>query len=202
MTGGEGTRLQRGGKTRIPAWLGICLGIMAGSPARSGEFWYNTFLLDVYQGSHRSEVVRGFAKGGYELSDGSFVDFRDWYSPGFPDVTVLFLKQVSADFALIWGVSSGERGEKYRIDPALQLGFFYQYVPFDNAVISVKATYPVFGRMREKTCLADYGALGGVQTVNCRLAADPIPPEETLSFLANIRGEADASIRIGFTFVF
>jgi hypothetical protein len=41
-----------------------------------------------------------------------------------------------------------------------------------------------------------------VQTVNCRLAADLIPPEETLGFLANIRGEADASIRIGFTFVF
>jgi hypothetical protein len=202
MERGGGTRLRRIGTLRVTACLGICLPIMAGGSAHSGEFWHNTFLLDVYQGSHRSDVASGLARGGYELSDGSFVDFRDWYSPGFPDVTVLLLKQVSSDFAFIWGVSSGERGEKYRIEPALQLGFFYQFVPFENAVVSVKTTYPFFGQMREKTCEADYGAIGGVQTVNCRLAADLMPPEETLDYLVTIRGKADARVSIGFTFVF
>jgi hypothetical protein len=202
MAGGKGTWRQRVVKIRIFACLGSCLPIMAGASAHASEFWHNTFLLDVYQGSHRSDVARSLAKGGYELMDGSFVDFQDWYRPGFPDVTMLFLKQVSSDFAFIWGVSSGERGEKYRIDPAFQIGFFYQYVPFENAVVSIRATYPFFGQLREKTCLADYGAIGGEQTVNCRLAANPMPPEETLGYLQNIRGEADARVSIGFTFVF
>lgn len=177
--------------------------LAAGSgSAWSQEFWADTFLLDAYMGSHRSSVANDLSKGGYELSGGEFIDFRDWYTPRFPDTTILFLKQVSPDFGLIWGVSTGEEGEKYRIEPALQVGFVYQYAPFENAVFSIKATYPLFGKMTEKTCTADYGDLGGIQTVNCRLAADIIPPEETLDYLVNLRGETDARISVSFTFLF
>lgn len=175
----------------------------AGTNQAAAEgFWADTFLLDVYMGSSRSSVASDLRRGGYELSGGGLIDFRDWYTPRVPDMTILFLKQLSRDFGIIWGLSTGESGEKYRIDPALHLGFVYQYVPFKNAVFSVKVTYPFFGRMTEKTCTADYGALGGIQTVNCRLAADIIPPEETLDYLVNLSGETDARINISFTMLF
>ena len=166
------------------------------------DFWDNTFLLDAYVGSYRSNVASNLSRGGYELSGGDFVDFRDWYTPQFPDTTFLFLKQIAPNFGIIWGASTGEIGEKYRIEPALQLGFVYQYILFENAVFSLKATYPFFGRMTEKTCTADYGELGGIQTVNCRLAADIIPPNETLDYLIRLRGETDAKFSISFSFVF
>lgn len=191
-----------GGVFRIMAALAVSAVAMSGGAARGQGFWQDTYLLDVYAGSQRSAAARELSRGGYELSGGGYVDFRDWYSPGFPDVTLLFLRQVTTDFGIIWGLSTGESGEKYRIDPALHLGFVYQYVPFENAVISVKATWPLFGKMRERTCEADYGDIGGVQTVNCRLAADPMPPEETLGYLVNLDGETDARISVGFTYSF
>lgn len=170
--------------------------------AQAQEFWSNTFLMEVYTGSSRSSVAKELSKGGYELSGGEFIDFRQWYAPKFRDTTVLFLKQLSPDFGIIFGASTGERGEKYKIDPALQLGFIYQYEPFENATVSIKAIYPIFGRFREKPCTADYGDLDGIQIVNCRLAADIIPPQETLLYLVNTKSEIDAKISINFTFVF
>jgi hypothetical protein len=165
-------------------------------------FWENNFLVDIYSGSYRSSVADDLSVGGYELSGGEFVRFSDWYTPRFPDTTILFLKQVSPDFGIIWGLSTGETGEKYKIDPALQLGFLYQYLPFETAVLSIRATYPLFGTMTEKTCSADYGQLGGIQTVNCRLAADVIPPEETLDYLVNLSGDTDAKISVSFSLAF
>jgi hypothetical protein len=181
------------------AWFFLTAGT---GQACAQEFWADTFLLDVYAGSNRSSVARDLRRGGYELSGGEFIDFRDWYTPRVPDMTILFLKQLRPDFGIIWGVSTGEKGEKYRIEPALQLGFVYQYIPFENAVFSARVTYPFFGKMTENTCTADYGALGGIQTVNCRLAAEIIPPEETLDYLVNLRGETDARGSISFRFLF
>lgn len=171
-------------------------------PANAAEFWEDTFLLDAYIGSHRSSVANDLAVGGYELSGGEFVNVRNWYTPEFPDTTILFLTQVLPDFGLIWGVSTGESGEKYRIEPALQLGLVYRFVPFEDAVFSIKAIYPFFGEMTEQTCNADYGDVGGVQIVNCRLAADIIPPEQTLDYLVRLKGETDARISISLSFAF
>ena len=176
--------------------------LVGGGKLNAQDFWSDTFLLDVYTGSYRSNLAGSLRSGGFELSGGDFVDLREWYTPKFPDTSVLFLKSVSDDFGFIWGVSTGERGEKYKIDPALQLGFVYQYAPFKNAVFSIKATYPFFGNMTEKTCVADYEDLGGIQTVNCRLAASILPPEETLDYLINLRGETDARLSVNFKFVF
>jgi hypothetical protein len=64
------------------------------------------------------------------------------------------------------------------------------------------AYYPFFGAMTEGTCTADYVELGGIQTVNCRLAADIIPPEETLDHLVNIGGDTDAKISVSFSLAF
>ena len=41
------------------------------------------------------------------------------------------------------------------------------------------------GTLHEKSCSADYGQIGGVQEVNCRLAASTLPPAETLRYLLN-----------------
>lgn len=187
----------------------IAAGLMAGGvllcaalPARGQEFFEQNLLLDLYIGSARSTIAQGLRQGGYDLAGGAYVDFRQWYTPEVPDATVLFLRPISDDFGLIWGFSTGERGEKYTIDPALQLGFVYQHEPFKNGIFAIKATYPIFGQLREQTCVADYGDIGGVQRVNCRLAASFLPPEETLAYMANTRASVDAKISISFTFRF
>lgn len=177
--------------------------LWAAAPASAQEFWEDNYLMDAYTGSHRSSVAHDLSKGGYELSGGEFVSFRDWYTPTSPpDSTVLFLRQMSPDFGLIWGFSTGERGKKYEIDPALHLGFLYRYNFSAHMALTFKATYPFFGAMTEKTCTADYGDLGGVQIVNCRLAASTLPPAETLDYLVHLKGETDAKISIAFTFAF
>ena len=185
------------------AFRSVVLGLLpltmaGGGPSFAQALWEETHLLDASVGSQRSLAARGLGRGGYELADGQPVWFRDWYRPAFPEVTVLMLTQVTADFGLIWGASTGESAAKYRIDPALHLGFVYRHEPFDGAEWFIKATYPLFGRLRERTCTADYGEIGGVQRVNCRLAADLMPPEETLDFLVDLPGAADARISIGF----
>jgi len=53
----------------------------------------------------------------------------------------------------------------------------------DNSQLSLSVSVVLGGYLREKTCTADYGAIGGVQTVNCRLADSPLPPAETLIYL-------------------
>ena len=41
------------------------------------------------------------------------------------------------------------------------------------------------GRFKEHSCTADYADLGGLEQVNCRLAATELAPEETLKYLVN-----------------
>ena len=82
-----------------------------------------------------------------------------------------------------WGLSTGERGQKYRIEPGLKIGFLVQTEISRNSTISLSATTILAGMLTEETCIADYGAIGGVQTVNCRLAASTLPPAETLQHL-------------------
>lgn len=183
--------------------IASALVLWGNAPASAQGLWEDNYLMDVYTGSHRSSVARDLSKGGYELSGGEFVAFRDWYTPtSSTDTTILFLRQISPDFGLIWGGSTGERGKKYEIDPALHLGLLYRYSFSDSMALSFKAIYPFFGEMTEKTCTADYGDLGGVQTVNCRLAASTLPPAETLDYLVHLKGETDAKISITFTFAF
>lgn len=51
--------------------------------------------------------------------------------------------------------------------------------------LSVRATRILGGRLRERSCVANYGEIGGVQAVNCRLAASVLPPGQTLGYLFN-----------------
>ncbi|TCM75066.1 hypothetical protein [Rhodovulum steppense] len=177
--------------------LGVCAVVAIGvSPAPALDFLEDTLLLDVHTGSNRSSAARGLRNGGFDLADGSRVAFWDWYTPRFPDLSLMLLTQVSADFGIIWGFGTGEQAPKYRIDPTLHLGFVYQSHPFEGATLSLKATYPVGGHLRESACVADYGDIAGVAPVNCRLAAGLLPPEDTLQHLLRMKGRSDARISL------
>jgi hypothetical protein len=180
----------------------ILLVFVSAPPAVAQDFLDETFLLNVTLGSSRSAIARSLADGGYELSDGTPVDFSDWYSPRYPDLTFLFLTKINETLGLSWGVSFGERGEKYRISPGVWIGLVYRKELSRNSSLTLSALTLLGGDFRERACVADYGAIGGVQQVNCRLAASFLPPNETLKFLVKERGikETRFSLRYEFRF--
>lgn len=66
------------------------------------------------------------------------------------------------------------------------------YYLYKNAKLSFQSTFvPFGGRLKEKICIADYGDIGGVQRVNCRLEATELEPKETLKYLFNERKKDD-----------
>ncbi|MFV5213255.1 hypothetical protein ACLIIZ_05945 [Azonexus caeni] len=96
---------------------------------------------------------------------------------------------LSARVSVIWGVSTGEKGEKYAIAPSFKLGLLYGIRSWGKGRLTIKAYHVFSGALREKTCSADYGEIAGVREVNCRLAASPMAPEETLRFNFNEKPE-------------
>lgn len=166
----------------------VCSTSILAPRAFAQDFLENTFLLDVSIGSSRSQIARDLSFGGYELSDGTPVDFSEWYTPRFPDLNFIFLTQLNPSFGLSWGVSFGENGEKYRIDPGMWLGFVYRRQFTRQSSLTFSALTLVGGNFRERACVGDYGEIGGIQPVNCRLAASFLPPAETLQFLVNEKG--------------
>lgn len=165
---------------------------------RGNSFLTSTYLIEVAQDTRLSLMVRGLRNGGFETSGGSWVGFDNWYSSSWHDTRLSWITQVSRNFGVIWGLSTGERAEKYTIDPGLRLGFLLQGQPSKQSLLSLSASTMLGGRLREKTCTADYGQIGGVQTVNCRLAASVLPPSETLNYLINEKPES--SVRVQFKY--
>ena len=178
-------------------WAALALLGFAESLA-ADNFATSTHLLDVRQGSTRSDVVRGVSRGGYELADGTRVDFRDWYSSVWTDVEIDFLTEISNDLSLIWGISTGEWGEKYQISPGLKVGFVYSLAPTPNSTLSLSASTRLGSLLREDHCMADYGEIGGVQPVNCRLAASILEPAETLKHDLRRNGFGDTEIALAY----
>jgi len=152
-------------------------------PAQS--FTETTHLVDIRAGSDLTEKVRKISYGGYELSDGTPVSFRQWYTSYWTDLSLTWMTEINTNFGVYWGLSTGESGPKYRIQPGLKIGFLLQSEITRSGTISLSATTVLAGMLTEETCIADYGAIGGVQTVNCRLAASTLPPAETLQHLFN-----------------
>lgn len=154
------------------------------SNVASGQsFAERTSLLDIRMGGDLNDIVRDISRGRYELSDGTPVHFRDWYNSRWTNLEVDFLTQISDDFGILWGVGTGERGKKYRIKPSVRLGAIKQFRTSEYGYLTFQATVTLGGDLKEKACIADYGEIGGVQKVNCRLAASPLPPKETLPYL-------------------
>ncbi len=96
-----------------------------------------------------------------------------------------WMTPLTPHLGVIWGGSTGERGEKYTLAPSLKVGVVFQAAPTKNTVFSIKATTLLGGTLKEKSCRADYGDIGGVQEVNCRLAASTLEPAETLKYLVH-----------------
>jgi hypothetical protein len=57
------------------------------------------------------------------------------------------------------------------------------------------------GRLREKSCTADYEE-EGISEVNCRLAASLLPPEETLNYLLDVSAQTETRITLRLQYSF
>ena len=170
--------------------------------ARAEPILEATFLTRVSLGSGLSGLPRDARSEGYELSGGERVSFNDWYRVQAPDLRVDFLTELTPEFGLLWGVGTGEWGKKYRIEPSLRVGFLYSTAVGGNGTFSFSLTTRLGGRLRELPCAADYGEIGGVQRVNCRLAATPLEPRETLQYLWGEKpaDRVEATMRLFFRF--
>ncbi|PBB86282.1 MULTISPECIES: hypothetical protein [unclassified Mesorhizobium] len=179
-------RERHGSRDRFSVVALLLCALLAASPAAAQEF--TTSLVDIHQGSWLSDRARGLGNGGYELQNGSWVSFNQWYRTSWVDMHVDLLTQITEDTGILWGFGTGEEGEKYRIEPSLKLGFLTQVHPSANSILSFSFTTVIGGNLSEKSCEADYGDLG-TYNVNCRLAAGLLAPEETLKYLVNAKPE-------------
>lgn len=150
-----------------------------------GDFWDRTHLLAIEQGTALSRRARTLGEGGYTLAQGSELSLRKWYSTSWKDSSITLITRATKSFGIVWGFSTGERGEKYSIQPGLILGFVAVHELAKDLTLTARGSTLIGGRLREKSCIADYGEVGGVREVNCRLAATHLAPEETLKYLVN-----------------
>lgn len=175
--------------------------VQAGS-AGANPILEETHLINVTLGSDLSPIPSSARSEGYELSGGASISFDDWYRVRSPDLRVEFLTELTSDLGLIWGLGTGEYGEKYRIDPSLKVGLLYTAPVGDNGLFSLRLTTRIGGHLNERSCIADYGEIGGVQRVNCRLAATPLAPAETLHYLWNEKTGDRLEASVGLVFRF
>jgi len=162
----------------------------------------STYLLDLRQGSILSSKVSQLRGQSYENAYGAKISFDKWYSHSWTDARILFMTQITQSSGFVWGFSTGEKGEKYTIKPGLILGFIHQEVLSKNSTLTFYATTVVGGNLKEKPCVADYGEIGGIHTVNCRLAATTLQPAETLQYLINEKPKQDKLISVKWTYKF
>lgn len=201
------------GQVFCPAWksfracltvLILSLIVITGNAKhlRAETTYGNTHLVSVRSDFELSGIVRKVRLGGFELSDGTPVSFEDWYSSVWVDTHATWMTEVTKNFGILWGFGTGERGEKYHIQPSFKIGFISQLDLNRNSVLSLSVTAILGGRLKEDTCTADFGDIGGIQTVNCRLAATPLPPEETLEYLFDEPPSGQVSVILRYQFRF
>jgi len=154
----------------------------------------STYLVEISQDTRLSLKVRGLRYGGFESSEGRWIGFDRWYRTDWLDTRLSWMTQVTPNLGLLWGFNTGERAEKYTIDPGLRLGLLMQTQPGKNSTLRLTGSTVVGGRLREKACTATY-ALAGQQEVNCRLAASILEPSQTLQYLANEKPETSVQVR-------
>lgn len=169
----------------VRAFLVVALYLIAaGNDAQAQGFWEDTQLVDLRVGDHSGRADE-LSFGSGLLQDGSRYSFDRWYSSDWVDLRFTFATAVTNQFGIYWGLGTGERGGKYLIEPSLKVGFLY-VEPLDRqSQLSFSLSVVLGGYLKEQSCQADYGAIGGVQTVNCRMAGSILPPEETLQYLLN-----------------
>jgi hypothetical protein len=164
------------------------------------SFSQATHLVDINLESTLNRRAKSLRDGGFETSAGEQINFYSWYAPRVNEIHITWMTQLTRNFGVIWGIGTGERADKYTIDPSAKLGFVYQAELRKNQLLSVSFIGSVAGDFREHTCMADYGDIGGIHEVNCRLAATEMPPEMTLNYLES--GKPDSKFQILYKIVF
>ena len=149
------------------------------------DLWNATSLIEIKQGSELSNKMGAYRMGGYELSNGAPLQFKNWYTPTFTDTKLTYMTQVHSKVGVIWGFSTGENAQKYTVDPSIKLGLVFRHELDKTSSLSLRGTTILAGRLRESACTANYGDIGGVQQVNCRMASSPMQPSQTLQYLYN-----------------
>ena len=154
----------------------------------------STHLIEIKSESALNRRVKGLRESSFESASGVRIDFYNWYSPAIPEVHTTWLTQINRTFGVLWGLSTGEHSNKYNINPAVRIGIVYHTQITKNDTFSLVASTHLGGELNEHSCVADYGDIGGIREVNCRLAATTLEPEETLNYLE--RGTPESTIRI------
>nr|MCA0805960.1 hypothetical protein [Rhizobium sp. T1473] len=170
----------------IETTVGFVLFVMAFFVSAMTAKGQETSLVGIYQGSELTAAADHLGQGGYELSDGTLVSFDKWYLSNWIDMRFEMLTQLSDDFGILWGASTGQRAEKVGIEPSVKLGFILQKRPTASTTLSLTVSSIFGGNLTERPCTADYGAIGGEQRVNCRLAASQLRPSDTLKYMINL----------------
>lgn len=158
-------------------------------------FWRSTHLIEAAQQTPLSSKARALRWGGFETAQGQWVAFEGWYSSQWTDTRWSWMTQINPHWGLIWGLSTGERGTKYTIEPGFRLGFLFQSEVGQRSHIGLSMSTTLGGQLKEKTCIANYGDIGGVQPVNCRLAASVLAPSATLVHVLHEKPQPVGHIR-------
>lgn len=164
--------------------------LLAAAPAHACPYGdcppiLKTTLIDLRRDTPPAFDLQRTRFQGYELADGRFQSFSRWYAGRFAPIRADLITQITPNVALLWGVTTGERGEKYTLQPGVRAGIVTVHALTLRTSLSLTARTTLGGRLKEVPCTADYGEIGGVQRVNCRLAAADIAPEATLTQLWN-----------------
>lgn len=147
----------------------------------------DTYLILAQQGTLMSKKVSDIRYQSIENAFGQKISFEKWYKNKYNwiDSQFMWLTQVDKNSGILWGFTTGEKGEKYFIKPSVSIGLLQRYEINKNSSISFQMSFQFGGRLKERSCIADYGEVGGIQRVNCRLAATELEPKETLKYLFN-----------------
>jgi hypothetical protein len=190
--------------TTLLLWLLACAPATAQNiyDVQNGGLMRATRLTGLSFDGLNSNVVRAAAQDGLELSGGEMLGLNTWYTPAFPNISASFETQLARGVSVLWGGSIGESGPKYSLGPSGMIGLAVRRPVALRGMLSLEVMGTLGGALRERSCVGDYGALGGVQPVNCRLAASTLPPKETLSYLWNEPPAAYASVRLAYIFQF
>lgn len=183
----------------LPGSFAAAQGVMIDA---NNRFMASTYLIGLSFEGLNSSRVRQAARDGFELSNGAQVDLAGWYSPRFPNVSATFATQVSPRLSLLWGASLGERGAKYTLGPSGMIGITVRQPLGRRSWLNLEVYGHFGGALRESSCTGDYGAIGGVQRVNCRMAASILPPAQTLDYLWNEPPVSFGQLKLSYEFRF
>lgn len=166
------------------------------------DFFDNTFLVELKQGGVLTDKASAMGDTRYESQTGSLITLNHLYRSSWTDMHATFMTQLSPQFGIVWGVSTGERAKKYEIAPSFKLGAVFMQPVTKNSSLTFRGSYIFGGASKEKACTADYGDVGGIQAVNCRLAATPMEPSATLQYMVNERPRDWRMITVQFNMSF